>query len=466
MKLCLACFKKCEDNVQSCPHCGYGSVSFTQPTAALPVGTLLQGRYMTGKAETKSNGIVYSAYDKQTKTPLELVEYYPDGNVSARRGNVIVYKDSEAAAKDVAKLKSNPKSIGFAENNTFYIAADTPAATVTKKESAPKKESSPKKKSARSKANTVFRYIAYTSSFICLIISAVYLLDYFVLDMRNYRKNAAEIQDMLQNTVATKPGIDPLEEIRKKYPGVDFPDGMNPNFAELYSKNSEFAGQVTIDGLFSEEIPFDFAVMQTKNNDKYLTVDLMGEKTKYGQPYFDYRNSIKTLDRNTIIHGHNMRSDDHVFGGLEQYRDPETFKKHPTIELKTLYGEYTFKIYAVIIVNSNTQHDNGKRFYYNFTKATDVEFAKYLEELDKRKLYSTGVDITKYDKIITLSTCCYDFDDARLAVIGRLVREGEDAAVDTSLVTANKNPKYPQIYYDVSKKTNPYKNDEHLFMVP
>lgn len=454
MKLCLACFKKCEDNVQSCPHCGYGSVSFIHPTAALPVGTLLQGRYMTGKAETEGNRIIYSAYDKQTKTPLELVEYYPVGNVAARRGNVLVYKDGEAAAKDIAKLKSKEKNICFAENNTFYITADTPAAIV------------PKKKSARSKANKFFRYIAYTSSFICLIISAVYLLDYFVFDMRNYRKNAAEIQDMLQNTVATEPGIDPLEEIRKKYPGVDFPEGMNPNFAELYSKNSEFAGQVTIDGLFSEEIPFDFAVMQTNNNDKYLTVDLMGEKTKYGQPYFDYRNSMKTLDRNTIIHGHNMRSDDHVFGGLEQYRDPEIFKKHPTIELKTLYGEYTFKIYAVIIVNSNTEHDNGKRFYYNFTKATDVEFAKYLKELDKRKLYSTGVDITKYDKIITLSTCCYDFDDARLAVIGRLVREGEDKAVDASLVKTNPNPKFPQIYYDVSKKTNPYKNDEHLFMVP
>ena len=235
---------------------------------------------------------------------------------------------------------------------------------------------------------------------------------------------------------------------------------MNPNYAELYSINNEFAGQLTIRG-----IDTDYVIMQTDNNDKYLTTDFYGNASKYGQPYFDYRNNLYFLDRNTIIHGHNMRSDDEMFGVLEEYRDPETFKKAPTIELNTLYGNYTFKIYAVIIVNSNTEQDNGKRFYYNFANATDAEFADYIKELDKRKLYSTGVDITPQDKLLTLSTCCYDFYDARLAVIGRLVREGESTEVDTSLVTTNKSPKYPQAYYDAQKTTNPYKNDEHLFCV-
>lgn len=454
MKLCLACFKECEDNVKSCPHCGYGSDSFTQPTAALPVGTLLQERYMTGKAKTTKKSIVYAAYDRQEKKPIEITEYYPNDNVSGRKGASLNYTDEQSAAKELTKLEQKNKSKGFSENNTFYTFSGAVAAAKSKK------------KSTKSKANRIFRNIAYISSFICLLLSVVYLLKYFVLDNNTYQKNALAVQSILNNEITTVPGVDPLEEIRKQYPGINFPDGMNPNFAQAYSENNEFAGQVTIDGLYSEEIPFNFAVMQTDNNDKYLTVNIFGENNKYGQPYFDYRNSIKTLDRNTIIHGHNMRYDDEVFGGLEQYRDPETFKEHPIIQMKTLYGDYTFKIYAVIVVNSNTEQDNGKRFYYNFTKATDVEFAKYLEELDKRKLYTTGVDITKYDKIITLSTCCYDFNDARLAVIGRLVREGEDATVDTSLVTVNPSPKYPQAYYDEKKISNPYKNDEHLFMVP
>ena len=451
MKLCLACFKKCEDSAISCPHCGYGTPYFVQPQAALPVGTLLNGRYMAGKAEITADGIVYAAYDRQTKSPLEIVEYFPQGNVTGRNGTSLNYANIKPAAKAVKKLEHKNKN-GFAENNTFYSVSAVAAAA-------------PQKKSARSKANRVFKYIAYVSSLICVVISTAYLLDYFVLDKNDFRKNADTVQDMLNNEVTAAPGADPLEEVRKQYPGVDFPDGMNPNFAEIYSKNSDFAGQLTIDGLYSEGVPFDFAVMQTTNNDKYLTHDFFGKQNRYGQPYFDYRNSMKTLDRNTIIHGHNMRSDDNVFGGLEQYRDPETFKKHPVINVKTLYADYTFKIYAVIIVNGKAEQDNGQRFYYNFAQATDVEFAKYLEELDKRKLYTTGVEMTKYDKILTLSTCCYDFTEARLAVIGKLVREDEDPTVDTSLVTVNPSPKFPQAYYDAKGISNPYINDEHLFMV-
>lgn len=451
MKLCLACFRKCEDSVQSCPHCGYGSDSFAHSSKALPIGTVLCGRIITGKAEiTDKNTITYFALDKQTQKPFKLEEYYPDNLVSGRKGQALVFKNEECAEKAKAELESTE---GFAENNTCYRLVKTPAPVTAPEE---KEE----KKTAKAKANRVFRNVAYISAIICLILSVSYLANYYIIEPWKHRKNTSELQGMLNNTVATVQGIDPLEQIKKKYPNVAFPDGMNPNYAELYATNGEFAGQLTIDGL-----DMNYAVMQTGNNDKYLSVDFYGKASKYGQPYFDYRNDLRFLDRNTIIHGHNMRSDDEMFGVLEEYRSAEAFKKSPLIEVSTLYGNYTFKIYAVIIVNSNTEQDNGRRFYYNFTNATDAEFAEYIEELDKRKLYSTGVDITPQDKILTLSTCCYDFYDARLAVIGRLVREGENTEVDTSLVTANKSPKFPQAYYDAQNKTNPYKNDEHLFTV-
>ncbi|MBQ4626295.1 MAG: hypothetical protein IJB45_03480, partial [Clostridia bacterium] len=102
-------------------------------------------------------------------------------------------------------------------------------------------------------------------------------------------------------------------------------------------------------------------------------------------------------------------------------------------------------------------------FKYIFTDATTDKFAKYIEEIDKRKLYTTGVELSPHDKILTLSTCCYDFEDARLVVVGRLLREGESEAVDTSRVTVNGNPKFPQAYYDAKRLENPYKNDPIAF---
>ena len=74
MKLCLACFRKCEDSAISCPHCGYGTDSFAHSSQALPIGTILCGRIATGKAEIKDkNTIAYFAFDKQTQKPFRLV---------------------------------------------------------------------------------------------------------------------------------------------------------------------------------------------------------------------------------------------------------------------------------------------------------------------------------------------------------------------------------------------------------
>ena len=88
----------------------------------------------------------------------------------------------------------------------------------------------------------------------------------------------------------------------------------------------------------------------------------------------------------------------------------------------------------------------------------DIDKENYIEEIKKRSLYDTGVDVNPTDKLLTLSTCCKDFDDARLVVVARLVRPGESADVDVSRATVNSNPRYPQAWYNKKGKTNPYKN--------
>ncbi len=449
MKLCLACFRKCEDSALSCPHCGYGSDGFIHSSHALPIGTVVSGRYETGKAEFSGDDrIIYAAFDTENKKPCRLTEYYPK-NSASRKGRKIIFSDSDAANSAIECMSSdNPD--GFRENGTFYTVSEILSEA----------ETVPAKTEKKKKTSDVIRSIVYVASIVCLVVSLGYLFNFYVIEPWQHKKQTENLSGMLDSTAASQPGEDPLEQVRKDYPGVDFPDGMNPAFALLYSQNPEIAGWISIGGT-----DINYAVMQTDNNDKYLKTDFFGTSTNYGQPYFDYRNNIEDLDRNTIIHGHNMRHDDKIFGILEQYRNPQAFIKSPIIEMKTLYGNYKFKIYAVFIINSSPEQDNGNRFYYNFCNASDAEFTRYLTELDKRKLYSTGVDINEHDKIITLSTCCYDFYDARLAVIGRLIREGESEEIDPSLVKVNPNPKFPQAYYDAQKAENPYKDDEHLFMI-
>lgn len=310
--------------------------------------------------------------------------------------------------------------------------------------------------SVKKKRSETPRKIVMLLAIICFVVSAGVLVNYYLIEPYKASKQNDELASLLETT--ENADVNPWDAIREKYPSVIFPQNMNPAFADIYAVNTDFAGWLSM-----PEMSIDFAVVQAEDNDKYLRRDFYGNSTSYGAPFFDYRNSVVSLDRNTIIYGHNMRHDDKIFGTLEQYRNSETFMKAPLIRLSTLYKNYTFKIYAVFISNSKKSDDNGYVFNYIFNEASDERFRKYIEEIDKRKLYTTGVDINENDKILTLSTCCYDFEDARLVIVGRLLRDGESEQINTSLVTVNNNPKFPQAYYDAKRMENPYADIPNAF---
>lgn len=241
-------------------------------------------------------------------------------------------------------------------------------------------------------------------------------------------------------------------EIRQKYPGVEFPEGMQKKFAALYAQNQDLAGWISIPGL-----NINYPVMQGSNDDQYLRHNFNKEYTVYGTPFLSSYNSIKTLDQNSTIYAHSMRRDDQMFTPLKAYRSVQGFKDNPLIEFDTLYKDYYFKVYAVFISNGNADGDNGYLFNYTWNKfSSDADFAEFIRQINQRKLYSTGVDISTTDKILTLSTCNYDFDDCRLVIVGRMVRPGESKHVSTRHVVKNPNPRFPQAYYDAKGLTNPY----------
>ena len=94
---------------------------------------------------------------------------------------------------------------------------------------------------------------------------------------------------------------------------------------------------------------------------------------------------------------------------------------------------------------------------------SDSNMVGYIDQVNQRKLYETGVSLEPTDKVITLSTCIYDYGkdiDTRLVVVGRLLHDGEDESVNPSLVKDNPDYRRPQRWYNNKGKTNPYKNAE------
>lgn len=244
------------------------------------------------------------------------------------------------------------------------------------------------------------------------------------------------------------------QELFSKYPTIDFPSGMNLKYAYLYAINQELVGWLKIPGT-----NLDVQVVQTTDNEKYLKTDFYGKKSRYGCPYVDYRNDAKYLDDNTVIYGHHM-SDGLMFSNLDKYKTIEGYKESPVIQYDTIYQTYYFKIVAAFVTNSLAEDDNGYVFNYTVTDfASDEIFMSYVDEIRKRSIFNTDVSVLPDDKLLTLSTCSYEFSKARLVVVARLCRENEEPVVDTSSAVINTVPRYPQAWYDAKNMANPYKDD-------
>jgi len=256
--------------------------------------------------------------------------------------------------------------------------------------------------------------------------------------------------------------------VSNDYEGTVFPEGMLEKFKAAYAVNNELVGWLSIPGT-----ELDTAVTQCGDNNKYIKYDYYNQYTSdmtgynYGNLFLDYRCINNGLSKNMVIFGHTTGRatgiPKQVYRSLYDYKDMNHFIKNPIIKYSTLYGEYTYKICAVFLSTTQRKDDNGYMFNYIYPDMADENMVGYINQVRERMLYETGVTLEPTDKIITLSTCIYDYGasvDTRLVVIGRLLHEGESEAIDASLVKDNPDYRRPQVWYNRQGLVNPYKDSE------
>lgn len=264
---------------------------------------------------------------------------------------------------------------------------------------------------------------------LALIASGVYLAVYFV----DLGQQDAKI-DNVRNT---------YELNRDDYSRND--DNQFSKFDILKTQNTDIKGWISI-----PETEVDNPVYQCDDNQYYVTHDMDKQNNSYGALFLDYRCDIDplSLTRNQIVYGHNMRYGA-MFGTLKSYRELDFYKKSPLIYFDSLYEQRTYKIFAAMIVN-DTEDDT---FGYNYSAyrtvfTNDTDFMTWVDQSRQRSLIDTTVDVNAQDEIITLSTCCYDYDNARFVLLGRLVRDGESTEVDTENAVTNSDCLYSKQYYE------------------
>lgn len=233
-----------------------------------------------------------------------------------------------------------------------------------------------------------------------------------------------------------------------------------------YLKKAVSLNKDTVGWLRIPATSIDTLVVQGKDNNQYLRTGFYGVYNRYGNIFLDYRCGAQQLSTNTILYGHTTENTREVFYDLTKFKDPAFFKTNPVFYYDTLYEKHTWKVAAVFLTAAKAKDDNGYLFFYITPQFKPGKFEGYAKQVRQRMLYETGVDFTETDKLLTLSTCAYDFNssagdvDTRLVVLARMLRPGESESIDPALVKPKPDYRRPQVWYNRNGLTNPYRNEE------
>lgn len=100
-----------------------------------------------------------------------------------------------------------------------------------------------------------------------------------------------------------------------------------------------------------------------------------------------------------------------MFQNLMYYKEQSFYEEHPTARLCTPDGTYTVEFFAGYVADVDSD-----AWKLDFT--SDRDFADWLAAALERSLFESTVPPTATDKIVTLSTCSYEFYNVRFVLHG------------------------------------------------
>ena len=258
--------------------------------------------------------------------------------------------------------------------------------------------------------------------------------------------------------------VEHVLSLRPTLPGVKYPAGISEDFMRLYAVNEDVKGWLRIEGTC-----IDYPVLRGEDNVEYERIDYYRRPDDRGSVWLDVTNEVGPdtgpLSKVSIIWGHHFSEHELAFYEVEKYYDDlQFYKDHPLIEFTTIYGNtYRWKIVGAFLSAVEPEDDNGKVFYYWNTYLSDTDIPGFASEIRTRSsFWNPDVDIVPSDRFLLLSTCTYrcdvgrEYHDIRCVLAARLVRDGEDPAVDVERAYVNDHPRMPHLWYLQHNQADPF----------
>lgn len=310
-----------------------------------------------------------------------------------------------------------------------------------------------------------FRKIVFSLALIVVGV-CTFLIGSYYIDLYKAKKMYEEIQARIDEAKANRhfnEDSNTEESVGGMVEWLDF----NYFGETLLPINPDAVGYVSIEGT---EVSYPVVQKQRLSdpnqnpNDYYLNRTFKQEQSKSGCIFMDFRNHFdevvdhrRVFDNsgNVFIYGHNMNNRT-MFGSLRDYiNNPSFYSAHPIVNYSSLYKDYVFKIFAIFVVDGEDYtSDLAFDCWNTLDFADEAAFYDYVNEAKKRTMINTNVDVKYGDQLLSLYTCNGLVANAKLILMCREVRAGEDPKEGTENATLNENVLYPKAYYKGGRPVN------------
>lgn len=178
------------------------------------------------------------------------------------------------------------------------------------------------------------------------------------------------------------------------------------DFDSLKKKNPDVVAWI-----YSEGLSLNYPIVKGKDNSEYLHRSVDKTYLYSGTLFVDSYNTGKFTDLNTVIYGHNMQNGT-MFHQIVKYKKQAFYDENIPIWLLTPDQNYKLEPVSGRIVKSN---DEAYRIY----KDKDSFYDYFYESLES-STFKSKVDLATVEKVVTLSTCTYEFRNARYVLVCKM----------------------------------------------
>ena len=245
---------------------------------------------------------------------------------------------------------------------------------------------------------------------LCVIFIGVFIYSGYTLISKMHEYKVAEnTYDSLSNqyvSTSPKPSAEVTVESEEELDPEVSP--ISVDFDSLKEQCEDIVGWI-----YCPDTVINYPVVQCDDNFYYLHRLINGNYNSSGTIFVECLCPKNFAADNTIIYGHHM-NDGTMFAKLVDYSYQSFYDEHPVFYLSTPEKNYRVELFAGYVTEATSDT-------YQISFASDEDYQTYLNAMINQSKFKSDVDVKPGDKILTMSTCTYDYDDARFVVQGKLV---------------------------------------------